>query len=73
MKFNKSSGSTATKTSNQAFILPADTGKVESTIADVLKNTKVIENFLDENNILPKSNKVLDIGTGMPRELNSSK
>ena len=73
MKFNKSSGSTATKTSNQAYILPADTGKVESTIADVLKNTKVIENFLDENNILPKSNKVLDIGTGMPSELNSSK
>ena len=73
MKFNKSNGSPATKTSNQAHIHPADTGKVESTIADVLKNTKVIENYLDENNILPKSNKVLDTGTGMPSDLNSNK
>ena len=72
MKFNKSSGSPATKTSNQAQIHPADTGKLESTIADVSKSTKVIKNYLDENNILPKSHKVLDTGTKLPSELNSS-
>ena len=33
----------------------------------------MIENYLDENKIQPKSNKVLDTGTGMPSELNSSK
>ena len=55
MKFNRSSGSPAGRTSNETDKHQADAEKVESTIAAVLKNTKVIEKYLDEHNTLKQT------------------